>query len=84
MDNIYRQRPNVEKHMSYPHVKDGVVPAGKAATNIFWYYIDIDYSLGNPTFTPTIVAKENSRIIIELCCSFGISTKEKELYLPSF
>lgn len=50
MYNSYRQRPNVEKHMSYLLVKNGVVHAGKA----------IDYSFGNPT----IVAKENSRIII--------------------
>lgn len=82
MDNIYRQTPNVKKHMSYPMLK--MVLSLQAATNICRYYIDIDYSLVNPTFTPTIVAKENSRIIIELCCFFGISTKEKELDLPSF
>jgi hypothetical protein len=55
------------------------------------HYIDclikelgIDDSLGNPTYTPTTLTKEeildNHRSVL---CSFGISTKDEELDLPS-
>jgi hypothetical protein len=55
------------------------------------HYIDclikelvIDNSLGKPTFTPTTITKEeimdNHRFVL---CSFGISTKDEELDLPS-
>ena len=55
------------------------------------HYIDclikelvIDNSLGKPTFTPTTLTKEeimdNHRFVL---CSFGISTKDEELDLPS-
>ena len=55
------------------------------------HYIDclikelgIDNSLGNPTYTPTTLTKEeildNHRSVL---CSFGISTKDEELDLPS-
>jgi hypothetical protein len=54
------------------------------------HYIDclvkelgIDNSLGNPTFIPTTLTKEeildNHRSVL---CSFGISTKDEELDLP--
>jgi hypothetical protein len=56
------------------------------------HYIDclikelgIENSLGNPTYTPTTHTKEeildNHRSVL---CSFGISTKDEELNLPSF
>ena len=55
------------------------------------HYIDcfikelgIDNSLVNPTYTPTTLTKEeildNHRSVL---CSFGISTKDEELDLPS-
>ena len=55
------------------------------------HYIDclikelgIDNSVGNPTYTPTTLTKEeildNHRSVL---CSFGISTKDEELDLPS-
>jgi hypothetical protein len=55
------------------------------------HYIDrlnkelgIDNSLGNPTYTPTTLTKEeildNPRSVL---CSFGISTNDEELDLPS-
>jgi len=44
----------------------------------------IDHSHDNPTYTPKILAKEeildNHRSVL---CSFGISTKDEELDLPS-
>ena len=55
------------------------------------HYIDylikqlgIDNSLGNPTYTPKTLTKEeeildNHRFVL---CSFGISTKDEELNLP--
>jgi hypothetical protein len=46
--------------------------------------LGIDNSLGNPTYTPTTLTKEkildNHRSVL---CSFGISTKDEELDLPS-
>ena len=46
--------------------------------------LDINNSLGNPTYTPTITTKEeildNQRSVL---CFFGISTKDEELDLPS-
>ena len=45
----------------------------------------IDNSLGNPTYTPTTLTKEeildNHRSVL---CSFGISNKDEELDPPSF
>jgi len=87
--------PNVAKHLSLFHDKYVFVSADKAPNNIVFvcnsHYIDcfikelgIDNSLGNPTYTLTTLTKEeildNYRSV--LCC-FGISTKEKELDLPS-
>jgi hypothetical protein len=47
--------------------------------------LGIDNLLGNPTYTPTKLTKEE---IVEnhrsVSCSFGISTKDEELDLPSF
>jgi hypothetical protein len=46
--------------------------------------VGIENLLGNPTYTPTTRTKEeildNHRSVI---CSFGISTKDEELDLPS-
>jgi len=46
--------------------------------------VGIDNSLGNPAYTPTTLTKEeildNHRSVL---CSFGISTKDEELDLPS-
>jgi hypothetical protein len=46
--------------------------------------LGIDNSVGNPTYTPTTLTKEeildNHRSVL---CSFGISTKDEELDLPS-
>jgi hypothetical protein len=46
--------------------------------------LGIDNSLDNPTYTPTTLTKEeimdNHRSVL---CSFGISTKDEELDLPS-
>ena len=46
--------------------------------------LGIDNSLGSPTYTPTTLTKQeildNHRCVI---CSFGISTKDEELDLPS-
>jgi hypothetical protein len=72
-----------------------IVSANKAPKNIVVvcksHYIDIlikelgiDNSLGNRTYTPTTLTKEeildNHRSVL---CSFGISTKDEELDLPS-
>ena len=87
--------PNVAKHLSYLHDKCVVVPADKAPNNIVFvcktHYINclinelgIDSSLGNSTYSLTTLTKEeildNHRSVL---CSFGISTKDEELYLPS-
>jgi hypothetical protein len=87
--------PNVVKHLSLLHDKYSIVSADKAPNNIVFvcksHYIDclikelgIDNSLGNPTYTPTTLAKEeildNHRSVL---CSFGISTKDEELDQPS-
>jgi hypothetical protein len=86
--------PNVAKHLSLLHDKYIIVSADKAPNNVFVcksHYIDclikelgIDNSLGNPTYTPTTLTKEeildNHRSVL---CSFGISTKDEELDLPS-
>ena len=87
--------PNVAKHLSLLHDKYVIVPADKVPNNIVFvcksHYIDclikelgIDNSLGNPTYTPTTHTKEqildNHRSVV---CSFGISTKDEELDLPS-
>jgi hypothetical protein len=87
--------PNVAKYLSLLHDKYVIVSADKAPNNIVFvcksHYIDclikelgIDNSLGNPTYTPTTLMKEeildNHRSVL---CSFGISTKDEELDLPS-
>jgi hypothetical protein len=90
--------PNVAKHLSLLHDKYVIVSgsADKATNNIVFvcksHYIDcliqelgIDNLLGNPTYTPTTLTKEeildNHRSVN--LCSFGISTKDEELDLPS-
>ena len=87
--------PNVAKHLSLLHAKYVVVSSDKAPNNIVCvcksHYIDclikglgIDNLLGNPTNTSTTLTKEetldNHRSVL---CSFGISTKNEELDLPS-
>ena len=87
--------PKVDKHLSLLHDKYVIVSADKAPNNIVFvcklHYIDclikelsIDNSLGNPTYTPTTLTKEeildNHRSVL---CSFGISTKNEKLDLPS-
>ena len=87
--------PNVAKHLSLLHDKYVIVSADKASNNIVCvcksHYIDclikelgIDNSLGNPTYTPTTLTKkeilDNHQSVL---CSFGISTKDEELDLPS-
>jgi hypothetical protein len=86
---------NVAKHLSLLHDKYVFASADKAHINIVFvcksHYIDcvitelgINNSLGNPTYTPTTPTKEeildNHRSVL---CSFGISTKDEELDLPS-
>ena len=79
--------PNVAKHLSLLHDKQVIVSADKAPNNIVFvcksHYI-IDNSLGNPTYTPTTLTKkeilDNHQSVL---CSFGISTKDEELDLPS-
>ena len=87
--------PNVAKQLSPLHNKYVIFSVDKAPNNIVFvsksHYIDclikelgIDNSLGNPTYTPTTHTKEeildNHRSVL---CSFGISTKDEELDLPS-
>ena len=80
--------PNVAKHLSLLHDTYGIVSADKAPNNIVFvcklHYIDclikelgIDNSLGNPTKEEIL---DNHRSVL---CSFGISTKDDELDLPS-
>jgi hypothetical protein len=86
--------PNVAKHQSLLHDKYVIFSADKAPNNIVFvcksHYIDclitelgIDTSVGNPTYTPTTLTKEeildNHRSVLY---SFGISTKDEELDLP--
>jgi hypothetical protein len=86
---------NVAKHLSLLHEKYLIVSADKTPINIVFvcksHYIDclikevgIANSLGNPTYTPTTLTKEeildNHRSVL---CVFGISTKDEELDLPS-
>ena len=87
--------PNVAKHLSLHHDKYCIFFADNALTILLFvcksHYIDwlnkelgIDNSLGNPTYTPTTLTKEeildNHRSAL---CSFGISTNDEELDLPS-
>ena len=87
--------PNVAKHLSLLHDKYVIVSADKAPNNLVFvcrsHYIDflikelgIDNLLGQPTYSPTTLTKEdimdNHRSVL---CSFGISTKDEELDLPS-
>jgi hypothetical protein len=87
--------PNVANHLLLLHDKYVIVSADKAPNNIVFvcksHYIDclikelgIGNSLGNPTYTPTTLTKEeildNHRSVL---CSFETSTKDEELDLPS-
>ena len=87
--------PNVAKHLSYLHDKYVVVSTDKTPNNIVFvcktHYINclinelgIDNSLGNSTYSLTTITKE---VILDnhrsLLCSFGMSTKDEELDLPS-
>jgi hypothetical protein len=87
--------PNVVKHLSLLHDKYVIVSTDKAPNNIVFvcksHYIDclikelgIDTLVGNPIYTPTTLTKEeildNHRSVLY---SFGISTKDEELDLPS-
>ena len=78
--------PNVDKHLSLLHEKYVIVSADKIPNNIAFvcksHYIDclikelgIDNSVGNPTYTPTTLTKEeipeNHRSVL---CYFGIPT----------
>jgi hypothetical protein len=88
--------PNVAQHLSFLHDRYVIVSADNAPNNIVFVsksvYVDclikklgIDNSLGNPTYTPTTLTKEeildNHRSVL---CSFGISIKDEELDLLSF
>ena len=86
--------PNVAKHLSLLHDKYVIVSADKAPNNIVFvcksHYIDclikelgIDNSLGNLTYTPTTLTKEEILDNRSVLCSLGISTKDEELDLPS-
>jgi hypothetical protein len=87
--------PNVAQHLSFLHDRYVIVSADNAPNNIVFVsksvYVDclikklgIDNSLGNPTYTPTTLTKEeildNHRSVL---CSFGISIKDEELDLLS-
>ena len=78
----------VVKHLSLLHDKYVIVSVDKAPNNIVFvcksHYIDclikelgIDNSLGNPTKEEIL---DSHRSVL---CSFGISTKDDELDLPS-
>jgi len=82
---------NVAKHLSLLHDKYVIVSADNIVFVCKSHYIDclikelgIDNSLGNPTYTPPTLTKEE---ILDyhrsVFCSFGISTKDEELDLPS-
>ena len=88
--------PNVAQHLSFLHDRYVIVSADNAPNNIVFVsksvYVDclikklgIDNSLGNPTYTPTTLTKEeildNHRSVL---CSFWISIKDEELDLLSF
>ena len=87
--------PNVAKHLYLLHDKYGVVSADKTPNNIVFvcksHYIDclikelgIDNSLGNPSYTPTTLTKEqildNRRSVL---CSFlllGLPNAPRNLF----
>ena len=82
--------PNVAKYLSLLHDKYVIVSADNAPNYIVFvyksHYIDclINNSLGNPTFTSTTLTKEeNLDNHMFVLCSFGISTKDEDLDLPS-
>ena len=81
--------------MSLIHAKYVIVSADKTPNNIVFVFkshyidcfikeLDIGNSLGNPIYTPVTPTKEE---ILDthrsVLCSFGISTKDEELDLPS-
>ena len=87
--------PQVAKMLSQLQDKYVIVPADKAPNNIVFickhHYFDclikelgIDNTLGNPTYTPTALTKEeileNHKSVLS---SFGISVKDEDLELPS-
>ena len=82
------------KHPSLLHDKYVIVSADKATKNIFLYKshytyclikeLGTDNSLGNPTYTSTTPTKEE--ILdnpMSVLCSYGFTTKDEELNLPS-
>ena len=89
------KNPNIANYLSQRHDKYVVVPVDNVPCNVVIvcksHYIHclikelgIDNSLDNPTYTPTILTKEeilnNHGFSL---CSFGISTIDKEMDLPS-
>ena len=93
--NFFKSLKTQTKHLSLLHDKYRIVSADKAPNNIVFvcksHYIDclikelgIDTLVGNLTYTPTTLTNEaildNHRSVLY---SFGISTKDKELDLPS-
>ena len=87
--------PQVAKMLSQLQDKYVIVPVDKAPNNIVFickhHYFDclikelgIDNTLGNPTYTPTALTKEeileNHKSVLS---SFGISVKDEDLELPS-
>ena len=92
--SIFKE-PNVVKHLSQPHGKYVVAPADKAPNNIFFvcksHYIDclikesgIANFPGNLTYFPTTLLKEEVLCNhMSVLCSFGNSTKDKEVDLLS-
>ena len=81
LHNVNFKDPNVAKHLSHLHNKYAVK---SHCIGFLIKELSIDNSLGNPTYTPMTCAKEeildHHRSVL---CSFGISTKDEELYLPS-
>ena len=87
--------PNVAYNLSLLHDKYVIVSPDKAPSNIVFvcksHYIDclikelgIDTLVGNPTYTPTTLTKEEIlKNHMSVLYSFGISTKDEELDLPS-
>jgi hypothetical protein len=80
---------NVAKHISLLHDKYVIVSAGKAPNNIVFVCKSRLFDIGirywqftwQPYIYPTLTKEEildNHRSVL---CSFGISTKDEELYL---
>jgi hypothetical protein len=86
---------HIPRYLSLLHDQYVIVSADKASNNIVFvcksHYVDslnkelgIDNPLGNPTYTPSIITKEeildNHRSVL---CFLGISTKDEGIDLPS-